>query len=54
MSPNLRAFVRQYLMVVFATFMPVAVTSFVSFPMNLGGSPGEAHDVRLTANRHMT
>lgn len=54
MSPYLRFFIRQYLTVVFATFMPVAVTSFVSIPMSLGGSPSEMPRAGTTMDRHMT
>jgi len=50
----LRAFICQFVGVVAAALLPVALVAFLSIPFALGGHPGEAHPVDTTVGRHMT
>lgn len=54
MRPQPLAFVRQYVGVVLAALVPVAVTAFLSIPVNLGGHPGELRSAQATVDLHMT
>ena len=52
MDQHLRAFIAQFLRVVAVALVPVALTAFVSIPINLGGDPTD--HVERTAAGHMT
>jgi len=54
MHPSLKHFIRQYLGVVMATLVPVALTAFLSMPFTLSGHPGEPRTTDATVVRHMT
>jgi len=54
MFTPLRAFICQFVGVVAAALVPVALVAFLSIPFTIGGHPGEAHPVDATVARHMT
>ncbi|HKB54826.1 MAG TPA: hypothetical protein VKD22_12585 [Ramlibacter sp.] len=53
MDQHLRAFIAQWLRVVAMALVPVALTAFISIPLNLGGDPTD-HVERAVADGHMT
>ena len=53
MDQHLRTFLAQWLRVVAVALVPVALTAFVSIPLNLGGDPTD-HAQRPAAGGHMT
>jgi hypothetical protein len=40
MRPTLKPFITQYVVVIAAALIPVAITAFLGIPFNLGGPPG--------------
>jgi len=50
----LRAFICQFVGVVAAALLPVALVAFLSIPFALGGHPGEALPTATPFARHMT
>jgi hypothetical protein len=53
MDLHLRSFIAQWLRVVAAALVPVALTTFVCLPLSLGGDPSEPVAARAT-DHHMT
>jgi hypothetical protein len=50
----LRVFVCQFVGVVAAALLPVALVAFLSIPFALGGHPGETLPMATPFARHMT
>ena len=54
MHPALQAFLRQFIGVVAAALAVVALVTFISVPMNLGTSSGNAYSAEAPSERHLT
>jgi len=54
MTTPLRTFIRQFVGVVVATLLVVAVVAFLTIPINLGGHPGDARPAEALVGQHMT
>ena len=54
MVTPLRMFVRQFVGVVAAALVPVALLAFLSVPLTLGAHPGELRPADAPVVRHMT
>lgn len=54
MHPELARFIAQISRAVAATLLPLALLTFLTMPVSLGGHPGEPRDIDPAADRHMT
>ncbi len=54
MDTALSQFIRQYVLVLCASCLPVLALTFVALPLSLGVHPGEASTTAQIGERHMT
>lgn len=54
MDKSLSTFIHQYLRIVLAALMPVALVTFLSIPFTLEGHPGEVRSAHAPVAQHMT
>ena len=52
MQPELKLFLRQFIGVVAATLLPVIAVAFLSWPLILGGHPGEPRPAAAMSDGH--
>ncbi|CAD5374354.1 conserved hypothetical protein [Rubrivivax sp. A210] len=54
MHPQLVLFLRQFTGVVLATLVPVVMVAFLSWPIIMGGHPGEPRDPAALSDAHFS